>query len=75
MIHEHHPKAKTHGSFHEYRHTQKGKLILTISITSIVMIVEIIGGFITNSMALISDAGHMFDKYDIGHTMIQFRGR
>ena len=60
MIHEHQPKLKTHGSFHEYRHAQKGKLIATISITLIVMIVEIVGGFITNSMSLISDAAHMF---------------
>jgi len=35
-------------------------LILSLIITTLVMVVEIIGGFITNSISLISDAGHMF---------------
>lgn len=29
-------------------------------ITGIMMIAEVIGGLLTNSLALISDAGHMF---------------
>lgn len=36
------------------------KLVLSLSITSGVMFVELIGGFLTNSIALLSDAGHMF---------------
>jgi len=44
----------------EYRGNQQKKLILSLSITTVVMIIEIIGGFITNSIALLSDAGHMF---------------
>ena len=44
----------------EYRSVEKKKLILSLSITSIVMIIEFIGGFLTHSIALISDAGHMF---------------
>ncbi len=44
----------------QFRSVEKRKLILSLTITTIVMIFEIIGGFITNSIALISDAGHMF---------------
>ena len=45
---------------HEHRAVEKKKLIISLSITLVVMIVEFIGGFLTNSIALISDAGHMF---------------
>ncbi|MHA2431445.1 MAG: cation diffusion facilitator family transporter [Promethearchaeota archaeon] len=44
----------------EYRNVEQKKLVLSLSITSIVMLVELIGGFLTNSIALLSDAGHMF---------------
>ncbi|MFX1299269.1 MAG: cation diffusion facilitator family transporter [Promethearchaeota archaeon] len=44
----------------QFRTLERKKLILSLIITTIVMVVEIIGGFITNSIALISDAGHMF---------------
>lgn len=60
MVHQHHPSIKSHDAFSEYRHIQRGRLVLTISITLIVMVIEVIGGLMTNSMALISDAGHMF---------------
>lgn len=35
------------------------KLFIALSITVVVMIAEIIGGFLANSLALLSDAGHM----------------
>lgn len=35
-------------------------LIISFTIISIFMIVEVIGGLMTNSLALLSDAGHMF---------------
>ena len=44
----------------EYRNVEQKKLVLSLSITSIVMLIELIGGFLTNSIALLSDAGHMF---------------
>ncbi len=44
----------------QFRSVEKRKLILSLIITLIVMILEIIGGLITNSIALVSDAGHMF---------------
>lgn len=44
----------------EFRAVEKKRLLLSLLITSVVMIVEVIGGILTNSLALISDAGHMF---------------
>lgn len=44
----------------QFRSVEKKRLLLSLTITLTVMVVEIIGGFITNSIALISDAGHMF---------------
>jgi len=44
----------------QYRSVERKKLVLSLAITLTVMVIEIIGGFITNSIALLSDAGHMF---------------
>jgi len=43
-----------------YRTVEKKRLVFSFIITSTVMVLEIIGGILTNSIALISDAGHMF---------------
>jgi len=44
----------------QFRSVERKRLILSLIITTTVMVIEIIGGFLTNSIALISDAGHMF---------------
>ncbi|MHA2132220.1 MAG: cation diffusion facilitator family transporter [Promethearchaeota archaeon] len=44
----------------QFRTVERKKLLSSLIITTTVMIVEIIGGFLTNSIALLSDAGHMF---------------
>ena len=44
----------------QFRSVEKKKLVSSLIITITVLIVEIIGGFLTNSIALLSDAGHMF---------------
>ncbi len=44
----------------EYRSVERKKLLLSLIITLLVMILEFFGGLFTNSIALISDAGHMF---------------
>jgi cobalt-zinc-cadmium efflux system protein len=59
-MHEHSTKNAFSERLFDYRSVEKRKLILSLSITSIVMIVEVVGGFLTHSIALISDAGHMF---------------
>ena len=59
-MHDHSTKNAFTERLFDYRSMEKRKLILSLSITSVVMIVEVIGGFLTHSIALISDAGHMF---------------
>ncbi|MDP2895206.1 MAG: cation diffusion facilitator family transporter [bacterium] len=44
----------------EYRGVEKKKLKLSMGITGGTMVVEAVGGVMTNSLALLSDAGHMF---------------
>jgi len=64
MKHSHRPKVE--GSLdhlHEYRGVEKKKLKLTMAITGSVMVIEIVGGILTNSLALLSDAGHMFTHF------------
>jgi len=56
--HEHRHGASEH--IFEYRTVEKKKLMLSLIITAAVMIVEIVGGILSHSIALISDAGHMF---------------
>ncbi len=65
------PKNAFSDHIFEFRTVEKMKLILSLVITSIVMIIEIIGGFLTNSIALLSDAGHMFThSFAIGISLI-----
>jgi cobalt-zinc-cadmium efflux system protein len=59
-MHDHSTKAAFTERLFDYRSVEKRKLILSLSITLVVMIVEVVGGFLTHSIALISDAGHMF---------------
>jgi len=44
---------------HTHRGEERSKLILACSLTGAMFIVEAIAGFLTNSLALLSDAGHM----------------
>ena len=49
-------------SGHEHNHGfQKNRkaLLIAIGITGAIMVVEVIGGILSNSLALLSDAGHM----------------
>lgn len=43
-----------------YKRSERGKLLLSIGVTGIIMVIEIVGGFLSHSIALLSDAGHMF---------------
>ena len=44
----------------EHDRSQGGKFILSILITSLTLVAEIIGGILTGSLALLSDAAHVF---------------
>jgi len=58
--HEHHEHEgiSAGGHFHSFQRNQKA-LLIAIGITGVIMIVEFIGGYLANSLALMSDAGHM----------------
>ena len=60
MKHSHAPKQDSLSGLHEYRNAAKNRLLLSMAITGSVMVAEVLGGYLTGSLALISDAGHMF---------------
>jgi cobalt-zinc-cadmium efflux system protein len=60
MKHSHRPKQDSISNIHEYRSVARNKLLLSMVITGTVMVVEVIGSILTGSLALGSDAGHMF---------------
>lgn len=53
-------KSNYSDNLFQFRSVERKRLILSLTITLTAMVIEIIGGFITNSIALLSDAGHMF---------------
>lgn len=65
MKHSHMPQSArmAPGGLSDYRSIDKSKLKLTMAITGTVMVLEVIGGLWTNSLALLSDAGHMFTHF------------
>jgi cobalt-zinc-cadmium efflux system protein len=56
----HHEDEHGHSHSHDHRGTDKMLLKIALAITFITMIAEFIAGFISNSLALVSDAIHMF---------------
>lgn len=48
-----------HGGHHSVNEGNKKALQVSFAIITLYMIVEFVGGFLTNSLALLSDAGHM----------------
>jgi len=62
MGHHHghnHTHSHSHDHFHEAREGNKKGLLIALIITAGIMLVEFFGGLITNSLALLSDSGHM----------------
>ncbi|WP_050179594.1 cation diffusion facilitator family transporter [Domibacillus robiginosus] len=57
--HDHHGHSHSHNHFEETREGNKKGLIIALLITTGIMFLEFFGGLITNSLALLSDAGHM----------------
>jgi cobalt-zinc-cadmium efflux system protein len=54
-----HSHNHSHNHFDEGRAGNKRGLMIALTITTSVMVLEFFGGLITNSLALLSDAGHM----------------
>jgi cobalt-zinc-cadmium efflux system protein len=59
---------------HVERREQQRRLSITLFITVLVMLGEVAGGFLSNSLALLSDAGHMFtDVFALGLSLVASR--
>ena len=63
---ETHDHAHGHDDDHDHGHHQlrargsgQRDLLIALSITVLMMVVEVVGGLLSNSLALLSDAGHM----------------
>lgn len=65
--HSHHGHGHGHGHSHgprkgglaEERLKDRRRLLFALGLTATIMVAEAVGGFLTNSLALLSDAGHM----------------
>ena len=60
---------------HHHAHTSSQKVLaVSLAIISAFMLVEVTGGILTGSLALLSDAGHMFsDALAIGLSLLAFK--
>ncbi len=71
-----HNHSHSHGGGHDHNHvhiTNKKILLISFIIITAYMVVEAIGGFVTNSLALLSDAGHMLsDSIALGIALLAF---
>ena len=59
--HDHHHHDHPHGHMHEIG---KRRLTFVLTLTAVFMLVELVGGLLANSLALIADAAHMLT--DVG---------
>jgi cobalt-zinc-cadmium efflux system protein len=60
-MHHHHGHSHDHHG-HDHDHSREGNkkgLLIALVITTGIMLLEFIGGLMTNSLALLSDSGHM----------------
>ena len=64
--HEHTPHGHTHGTTGGLveRGAQGRRLTWVLVLTGLFMVAEVVGGILSNSLALLADAGHMFS--DVG---------
>jgi cobalt-zinc-cadmium efflux system protein len=77
MAHNHnHEHKHKHGTVHNHSHghnANKKALILSFCLTLGFMLIEFVGGLLTNSLALLSDAGHMLsDAVALGLSLAAF---
>ena len=50
------------------------RLIITLGITLAILLAELVGGLLSNSLALLSDAGHVFtDAFALGLSLVAAR--
>lgn len=61
MGHEHHHHDHDHGHSHVHGANKKNlrRVMIALVLTGLFMVVEVVGGIISGSLALLADAGHM----------------
>jgi cobalt-zinc-cadmium efflux system protein len=57
--HGHHHGPRGHGKLAEHRKSERRRLWIALALTLVIALAEAIGGYFANSLALMSDAGHM----------------
>ncbi|SHM49308.1 cation diffusion facilitator family transporter [Gracilibacillus kekensis] len=64
-----------HDHAHDHHHTNNKKaLLISFMLIFTFMVIEVIGGILTNSLALLSDAGHMLsDAFALGLSLFAFK--
>lgn len=70
-----HDHGHSHGVGHSHIHTNNKKvLLIAFVLITMFMVVEVIGGLLTNSLALLADAGHMLsDAVALGLALAAFK--
>ena len=60
-----HPHPAEHGAAegHVHRAVSRRRLVFSMILTGAMMVVELVGGILSGSLALVSDAGHMFTHF------------
>ena len=59
MAHEHRHRDHGHSNVHEANGKNLRRVMIALVLTGLFMVVEIVGGIISGSLALLADAGHM----------------
>ncbi|MCZ6681081.1 MAG: cation diffusion facilitator family transporter [Candidatus Poribacteria bacterium] len=60
MSHQHHHAGEGDGHHHGHQRDLQRKFRFAVLLTGLVFLVELIGGILSNSLALLSDAAHVF---------------
>ncbi|TGS18993.1 cation transporter [Mesorhizobium sp. M2E.F.Ca.ET.209.01.1.1] len=59
MAHDHGSHGHNHGAGHVHGSTDKKRVLMATCLTAGFMVAEALGGWLTGSLALVADAGHM----------------
>lgn len=71
--HDHHDHLHGHHHHHHiHEHADIRPLRIAVTLTSVVFIAQVVGGFLSGSLALLSDAGHVL--VDLASLLIAFFG-
>jgi len=59
-----------HGNGGHSRESRRGRMLAALALTTAFFVIELVGGFLSGSLALIADAAHMFT--DVGALILAF---